>query len=303
MERDARGMGPKRDHEPGTDLEAFVASRFAGACAAIVNDHAAVLAGDVEAVHRMRVATRGLRSDLRTFEMLIGQARVDTLAFELRSLAHALGAVRDLDVLRPQIDAIITALPAVHIDAGRALVRILGVQRAEAHEALSSMLGSAAHAALVTRLEALAADPPVAAGRPVSSDAEPHVRRAVRRSVKADARRARKLGSNPADADLHALRKQLKRTRYGAAALAALSGRKTDRRLVTALGALQDELGAMQDLTTLATWLPSVARTDRERAAFAAGMLVPAVGAHTSRARRRWKVARAALRALAEAQA
>jgi CHAD domain-containing protein len=296
-------MGPRRDHEPGTDLAAFVAARFAGSRDAIVENHVAVLAGDVEAVHKMRVATRRLRSDLRTFDLLIDQARVVTLGFELRSLAHALGAVRDLDVLRPQVDTLVTALPAVHLDAGRALVTTLGVQRAEAHEALSRTLGGTAHVTLVSRLGALAEVPPVAPGRAASSDAEPHVRRAVRRSVKADARRARKLGTNPADADLHALRKRLKRTRYGATALAELSGRKTDRRLVTALGALQDELGAMQDLTTLATWLPSVARTDGERAAFAAGMLVPAVGVHTSRARRRWKVARAALRALADAQA
>ena len=72
---------------------------------------------------------------------------------------------------------------------------------------------------------------------------------------------------------------------------------------MTALGALQDELGAMQDLTTLAAWLPSVARTDGERAAFAAGVLVPAVGARAGKTRCRWKIARAALRALADAQA
>jgi CHAD domain-containing protein len=296
-------MGSTRDQAPGIDLGAFVAARFSAAHDALATHHDAVLAGDVEAVHTMRVATRRLRSDLRTFELLIDRQRVDTLGFELRSLARALGAVRDLDVLRPQVEALVRTLPAAHLEAGQALITLLGVQRAEAHEALSGVLAGTAHVALTGRLAALAGEPPVAPGRAPSSAAEPHVRRAVRRSVKADARRARKLGGSPTDGELHALRKQVKRTRYAASALAELSGRKTDRRLVAALGALQDELGAMQDLTTLATWLPSVARTDGERSAFAAGMLVPAVGAGKRRARRRWKVARTALRALADAQA
>jgi inorganic triphosphatase YgiF len=55
--------------------------------------------GDVEAVHEMRVAVRRLRSVLRSARPLLDEGWVGSLRDELDWLAHALGAVRDLDEL------------------------------------------------------------------------------------------------------------------------------------------------------------------------------------------------------------
>ena len=55
--------------------------------------------GEVEPLHQMRVGTRRLRSDLRTFRPLLDRDWAESLRTELKWLGGSLGAVRDLDVL------------------------------------------------------------------------------------------------------------------------------------------------------------------------------------------------------------
>ncbi len=59
--------------------------------------------GDVEGVHQMRVATRRLRSDLRTFRDLIDPSWARPLRDDLRRLGCVLGEVRELDVLTSRL--------------------------------------------------------------------------------------------------------------------------------------------------------------------------------------------------------
>lgn len=54
---------------------------------------------DPHAVHQMRVATRRLRASLQSTAIAYKSKPVDALGKQLRRLARALGAVRDLDVL------------------------------------------------------------------------------------------------------------------------------------------------------------------------------------------------------------
>ena len=67
---------------------------------------------DIEDVHQARVATRRLRSDLRTFQPLLDEAWADALRDELRWLGAELGRVRDAEVLRDRLRAAATTLPA-----------------------------------------------------------------------------------------------------------------------------------------------------------------------------------------------
>ena len=64
----------------------------------VVNDPRTRL-GDVEALHQMRVATRRLRSDLRTFRPLLDPDWSESLRDELNWLGAVARRVRDLDVL------------------------------------------------------------------------------------------------------------------------------------------------------------------------------------------------------------
>src|SRR5579883_3228983 len=55
--------------------------------------------GDVEGIHRLRTATRRLRSELRAFRGLVDADWIAPLESEMKWLAGLLGNVRDLDVL------------------------------------------------------------------------------------------------------------------------------------------------------------------------------------------------------------
>lgn len=77
--------------------EAFVAIISACLSHAEAN-RAAVLDGQVEGVHQMRVAFRRLRSGLKTFQALIPRERSATLVEDIRWLNEYLGPARDWDV-------------------------------------------------------------------------------------------------------------------------------------------------------------------------------------------------------------
>jgi len=84
---------------------------------------AAVDGRDPEGVHDMRVATRRLRAALKLFAPWIEQDALDRVAPAVRSLTRALGAVRELDVLRLRLAELARharperALALEHVDA------------------------------------------------------------------------------------------------------------------------------------------------------------------------------------------
>lgn len=64
-----------------------------------------------DAVHRMRVTCRRLRSCLRSYRSVLDRRVTDPVAAELRWLAGELGAARDQEVLRERIGAALDGLP------------------------------------------------------------------------------------------------------------------------------------------------------------------------------------------------
>ena len=73
---------------------------------------------DPEGVHKMRVATRRLRSALRAFKKVL-PASIRSFNGEFRWLASALGGVRDLDVARGNLPHFLSEIPpedAAHLD-------------------------------------------------------------------------------------------------------------------------------------------------------------------------------------------
>ena len=73
---------------------------------------------DPEGVHKMRVATRRLRSALRAFKKVL-PASIRSFNREFKWLAAALGGVRDLDVARGNLPHFLSELPpedAAHLD-------------------------------------------------------------------------------------------------------------------------------------------------------------------------------------------
>jgi CHAD domain-containing protein len=107
------------------------------------------------------------------------------------------------------------------------------------------------------------------------------------------ARRVKKLGDSPTDAELHDIRIRTKRVRYAAEAIAPLVGRQA-RAFARAAAALQEELGDLNDAVVAELWLQSWARGSRSMpGVFAAGELAglerASAGQHRSRWRNAWK--------------
>ncbi len=233
---------------------------------------AARLGTDSEGVHQARVATRRLRSDLRTFAPLLEKRWAKQLRRELKWLADELGAVRDVDVLDALITSALDANPEIHPASGTEIRDHLATQRKEHRNILLGHLADGRAIELFDHLVDAAADPRVRprAHRPASVVALiPPVQAtwaALRTSVD-------ELGPSPADAVLHQIRILTKRARYAAEAVAPAVGTKATK-FAKAGASVQDCLGDLHDSAVAGAWLEHSATADlSSRAGFASGQL------------------------------
>jgi CHAD domain-containing protein len=183
-----------------------------------------------DAVHQMRVATRRLRSTLRTFRRVIGPA--GHLDEELRWLGGVLGEARDAEVLGQHLETVLATVPAEQvIGPVQARIKIhFAPVAAQARQAVLEALDSERFGSLRDEVGQLIAGPPrPRAGRP-AGDVLP---REVRRAYRATARRmdrARRAAPGPArDTALHQARKAAKRARYAGELAEPAIGRKAWR--------------------------------------------------------------------------
>src|SRR5712664_4161517 len=107
---------------------------------------------DPEAVHQARVATRKLRSHLRTFGPLLDPERTEPLRSELGWLAMGLGAVRDREVLLERLHERAKGLPASDQRSAGSLLKILEVEIESLRKKLLTELGSVRYVDLLERL-------------------------------------------------------------------------------------------------------------------------------------------------------
>jgi CHAD domain-containing protein len=191
--------------------------------------------GDPEAVHKMRVATRRLRSTLKTFKRSFpGFAEVGD---ELKWLADLLGQVRDGQVQKGKLLAGVEEAGPDFADAARRIAQYLDDQVDRGRAALAETLESERYLALLDRVDRLASLPGNGEPKPLS--------RARKSLHKADALLDQALADG-VDAELHDARKAYKRARYAVEVFAPGAG-KQGKQLVNVLTDLQDVLGAHQD--------------------------------------------------------
>jgi CHAD domain-containing protein len=190
-------------------------------------------AGDEESVHKMRVATRRLRSTLKTFKGSFAPEEAVRLRGELKWLADLLGAVRDGQVLSQKLGAAAAPFPAV-ADELRAR---LAADVERGREKLAADLGSDRYLALLDAMDALVEEPGAE-----DAGAFQRARKVLR---KADRLLDEAVAAGE-DGELHEARKQYKQARYAVEVYAPKAGR-AGKQLVKALTTLQDTLGAHQD--------------------------------------------------------
>lgn len=216
-----------------------------------------------DAVHRMRVATRRLRSAFRSYAKVLDRADTLPVGTELKWLAAELGVERDREVLTARLRAALDGVPReLRLGPVDARLRIFSERRrAGARGQLLAVLDGPRYLALLKRLHALLEAPPLrpAAARPAPEAAA----RAVLKDYRRLAGRMETALAAPAgqarDEALHGARKAAKRTRYTAEAARPALGRPAKRfarrikRVQQLLGDHQDSVVARGTLRELAT--------------------------------------------------
>lgn len=242
---------------------------------------------DPEALHQSRVATRRLRSDLRTFRPVLDPKWSEPLRDELRWWGQLLGNVRDADVLHALLNAKADDLPPGQHAVALRLVSRLRAERAADHASLLDGLRSDRYAALLERLVAATVEPAVQEGpgqRPARKVAPGLVRKPWRRLQ----RTVRALPSTPTDHELHEVRKRAKDTRYAAEAVEPAVSRPA-RRFAKRMEAVQSLLGTHQDLVVADMWLSDVVRDiDDADEVFLAGKLDAVINLEREAIRAEW---------------
>jgi CHAD domain-containing protein len=272
-----RALAPGDPDVPPVGKDATTRAAFQTAVASsvrrlLLHDPVIRLDAGEEGVHQARVATRRLRSDLRTFRPLLDEEALAPLIEELRWLGGLLGAVRDADVLRQRLGEAVDGLEEESDrESGRLLLDRVETDRKPHLAALHEALDSPRYLELTQALVDLAMTPPVLdrADEPARST-YPELAGTPWEHLR---KRVGELGKHPANAELHRVRILARRARYAAEAASAVI--PAAERHADAIADLQGVLGDHQDAVVAQQWLRnSTAKEATAPEAFVAGLLV-----------------------------
>ncbi len=207
---------------------------------------------DPEALHRLRVALRRMRTALSIMKDHGDDARVAELAAQARRLFAATGRARESDVFAARIGRDIPENREA-ADMGK-LREIVEAHRRQCHADARAFLAGARTQACMRNIKGFLANP--------RFDYAPGLRKVLGRLYK----RARKRGrhfSHLTDDDRHELRISLKKLRYATGFFSDAFGRKRRyARLLSATVGLQDLLGAHNDLVAAGAFLENLPGAD-----------------------------------------
>lgn len=203
-----------------------------------------------DALHKMRVATRRLRSALRTFKPLFDTDVTRPLGNELKWLAAELGAARDAEVMRDRVRTTVAEAgvdPAVLAGADAALAE-LGQAYRDAHDRVLAELDGDRYRAILSTLRTLVDRPPLR--RPATGAAAKVLPPLVARTYKRVRRYVEQAAALPDGAErderLHDARKAAKMSRYAGESVSAVFGDDAGD-FAAAMEAVQEALGEHQD--------------------------------------------------------
>jgi CHAD domain-containing protein len=240
-----------------SDTQSLIRSALSSSVLAMVRNDAGVRLGDdPEYLHAFRVATRQLRSNLRTFATLLDPAWTTGLRSELAWLGTSLGTVRECDVLADRLHMQQPLLAQRHANVISLLHCALAAERVDAQRNLLIDMRSARYDQLLDDLIVAAKQPAFTRKhhRRLRKPAATVGTRLTYRTWKSLVKAVGAAGKHPSNDALHIVRIRAKRCRYSAEAISVLIG-KPAVRFADRMKSLQDTLGAHHDAVTAQEWL------------------------------------------------
>jgi CHAD domain-containing protein len=297
-----RVLGPAAMQPPDVDVTTLPAkpsarqviqSAFASSVARLLLQlPAARLGTDPEGVHQARVASRRMRSDLKTFEPLLDADWSTRLRTELEWLIDALGAVRDSDVLGVKLGDVADRHPEIDHDAAGRVLHQVRIQHRRDRGRLLQYLSDERAMQLLDHLVAAAVDPATlpSADRPARKTMPKLVRKRWKRLDRA----INRLGRHPEPSELHAVRILAKQLRYATEAVAPATGKQA-RKFAKDAASIQDALGEMNDAAVTRSSLTACSERLDGPAAFAAGQMTQQIVVEARTQDKRWRAAHASM--------
>jgi CHAD domain-containing protein len=241
--------------------------------------------GSPDALRKLRVALRRLRSDLQTFAPLLDREWASDLRNKLGGLAGRLGTVRDAEVLSARLVELASMLTASDRAATLPLLDAAASQLSMASAVLLEEMAGDEYLGLVDSAVTAVTHPRWSEGDgetpSVTSLAAKRWRR-LRTHVAA-------MGDAPTDEQLHRMRILAKRVRYAADASVPVAGSPAAA-AAARVAALQTVLGEQHDAVVTREWLRRQADATASLA-FAAGQLAALEVGRMHAASHRWRKA------------
>lgn len=226
------------------------------------NQTGAATTNDPEYIHQMRVATRRLRASVQLFKPLLPPPFADDIVAPLRELMHALGRVRDLDIVMTEIiSPVIADMP--NDPALLALSAVITERQYQTRLEAMHALAQPAYGHLQLQAAALLNSPAFIAPPVHQSQAtlsgfaqaqlQSHCARTINHAARAHADEPN---------SLHRLRISIKRLRYAMEFFRAMMPAKASNKILQNLAATQEKLGQLNDLASAGAVLMHCAAND-----------------------------------------
>ncbi len=216
---------------------------------------------DIEGVHQMRVATRKLRAILQIMSPVVPSKQVRHFRKELRKVANALAPVRDCDVFLEHVLTGLFSLPQAEQAGMTVLIDALQRDRAEAFGKLVTFLDSEPYADFKRKFAAFMTD------EPQKWDTSLRVcdivgsmiwqRYEALRMHDADVRVEGEINDEQEEA-MHQARITGKRLRYVLEMFEEVLDPRAQELCMRGLKALQDHLGAVQDIAVARAYIANL---------------------------------------------
>lgn len=225
----------------------------------------ALLGRDIEYVHRMRVASRRLRTALKLFEQHLPDNTAQIWRGEFKGITKALGQARDLDIQIQRVEQMLMGDLARHYKPGykRLLLR-LNQERQKAQGNINAAIDTLQTNDTIKEMHTLLEVSGNDQGLPYSADVYQTAFASIHTGLQDFLSYQENIFSANNSEPLHAMRIAGKHLRYTLEIFAPLYEGDLAP-FIEIMKGIQDQLGGIHDCDVWVTWLPEFINQEKSR--------------------------------------